>query len=67
MSEKRLVDELRRELARAEKASARAAKRRAALPPGSSRTRVTTANANWMRAAEYRELISRKLQEALSE
>ena len=45
---------LRKLLARAEKDSARCAAARAALPPGSSRARVTSANAKWMRAAEAR-------------
>jgi len=44
-----------RALARAEDASQRAAAARSALPPGSSRARVTTANARWARAAEHRD------------
>lgn len=39
----------------AEKASARAADARAALPIGASRARVTTANARWRSAAEERD------------
>ncbi len=49
------LSHLVRELARAQKASERASAARAALPPGSSRARVTTANARWMRAAEHRD------------
>lgn len=36
--------------------SARAAEARSRLEPGSSRARVTTANARWARAAESRDL-----------
>ena len=43
----------------AEAASLRAAERRAALPAGSSRARVTSANAAWARAAEERDLALR--------
>lgn len=39
----------------AERASARAADARAALPIGSTRARVTTANARWKSAAEERD------------
>lgn len=56
---------LRRELARLEKAAAKAGERRAALPAGSSRARVTTANARWARAAEARDRVERELAEAL--
>jgi hypothetical protein len=35
--------------------SEKAAAARAALPPGSTRARVTSANARWMRAAEARD------------
>ena len=41
--------------------SATKAKRRAALPAGSTRARVTTANANWARAAEARDRRERDL------
>lgn len=44
-----------RALARAEQKSQQLAERRAALPPGSSRARVTSANARWARAAEHRD------------
>lgn len=54
--------DLARDLLRAamalEKAQAKsdaASRSRAALPPGSSRARVTSANARWMRAAEERD------------
>lgn len=55
------VRRLERELARAQKASTRASDARASLPPGSSRARVTTANARWMRAAEHRDRIAAQL------
>lgn len=44
-----------REYDRAQKASLRACDARSALPPGSTRARVTTANANWARKAEERD------------
>lgn len=50
-------EKLLREFRRAAKASERAAAARSKLPPGSSRARVTTANAKWARAAEFRELL----------
>jgi hypothetical protein len=51
----RTLATVERELAAAQRASERAAQARAALPAGSSRARVTTANAKWMRAAEHRD------------
>lgn len=48
---KRLVTLLDRAEAKAQKAC----DTRAALPPGSSRARVTTANARWATAAEARD------------
>jgi hypothetical protein len=48
-------ERLAKALRLAQKASDRAAAARAALPPGSSRAKVTTANARWMRAAEERD------------
>ena len=56
------LDQLRKELARLERASAQAAERRAALPPGSSRARVTSANAKWMRLAEARDRVQRQIE-----
>lgn len=52
---------LRRELSSAERSSSRAAEARSKLPPGSSRARVTTANARWARAAEHRDRLLREL------
>lgn len=46
-------------------ASVRASEARAALPPGSSRAKVTTANARWMSAAEERDRCARELPGAL--
>lgn len=53
------------ELVRARRASATATERRAELPAGSSRARVTTANARWSRAAEYRDLCESRLEALL--
>lgn len=55
---------LRNLLARAEQSSERWSNRRASLPPGSSRARVTTANAQWAIAAEHRDKIAAALAEA---
>lgn len=49
------ISKARAALARAQRASERAADARAALPMGSSRARVTTANARWRAAAEARD------------
>lgn len=54
---------LRSALLAAERASARAAAARSRLPPGSSRARVTSANAKWSRAAEHRDRLARELAE----
>lgn len=54
---KAFSDLLDRKLRDAQKKSTKAAEVRAALPAGSSRARVTTANARWMRAAEHRDLL----------
>ena len=56
----RLLD-LAQQLVRAEAASLAACDARAALPPGSSRARVTTANARWARAAEHRDRVLQAL------
>ena len=45
-------------LARAAAKSIKACEARGALPPGSSRARVTSANARWMRAAEERDRVA---------
>ncbi len=50
-----------REYQEAERRSKAAMARRQALPPGSSRARVTTANANWARAAEQRDRVQDRL------
>ena len=57
------LDQLKRELARLERASAQAAEKRASLPPGSSRARVTSANAKWMRLAEARDRVRKQIEE----
>lgn len=55
------LDDLRRALRRVTRDSERAAAARAALPPGSSRARVTTANARWARHAEERDRLAREI------
>lgn len=65
-SDERIVD-LRKKLAKAQEQSLKCAERRRALPIGSSRARVTTANANWARAAEHRDRISDLLDKAIAE
>jgi len=61
------LSELKRELARAEVKSQKLAEKRAAWPAGTSRARITTANARWARAAEYRELLRNKISELENE
>lgn len=51
----RMLRTLARQLEDAEKACIKATAARAALPAGSSRARVTTANARWATAAEHRD------------
>lgn len=46
---------------RAVEASERASEARRALPPGSSRAKVTTANARWISAAEERDRLAAEL------
>lgn len=52
---------LRRELERAQMKSMRAMEARFRLPAGSSRARVTSANAKWAAAAEHRDRIAAQL------
>lgn len=56
------IRSLEADRARAGVASAKAAQARASLPPGSSRARVTSANAKWMRHAEALARIDRALE-----
>jgi hypothetical protein len=58
------VAELEKKLAAAQKKSMEWAMRRGALPAGSTRARVTTANAEWARAAEHRDRIADALEQA---
>ena len=58
------IAKLEAALADAQAKSHAAMDRRRALPPGSSRARVTTANANWARAAEHRDRVSDMLDAA---
>jgi hypothetical protein len=53
---------LRRDLLRLTRSSERACRARAALPPGSSRARVTTANARWACAAEARDRCQERIE-----
>ena len=55
---------LRRDLARAEAKSERLCAARADLPPGTSRARVTSANARWAIAAEERDRLLRAVEMA---
>ena len=61
------ISRLERALRAAQAASDRAMERRRALPTGSSRARVTTANALWMTAAEHRDRIAEQLEKARQE
>lgn len=58
------VARLEKSLAQAQAASLRWADRRGALPAGSTRARVTSANAKWARSAEHRDRISDQLDAA---
>jgi hypothetical protein len=60
------IEHLERRLAEAQEQSLAWAERRRALPPGSSRARVTTANANWARAAEHRDRCRDRLDAAMA-
>lgn len=60
------VARLRRELVAAQKRSDKLAMARAALPIGSSRARITTANARWSSAAEARDRAQKELDDALA-
>lgn len=55
------LDALRKELSRLTRESLKASERRAALPPGSSRARVTTLNAKWARLAEARDRVAAQI------
>ena len=57
------LERYRKLLAYAEKDSARACEARGRLPMGSSRARVTTANARWRSAAEHRDRLALKVAE----
>ena len=66
MESKELHD-ARRALAKAQAASTRAMDARARLGPGSTRARVTTANANWANAAEHRDRCKERVEELEAE
>ena len=55
LSAARMLRELARRLESAERAAIKTAVARAALPAGSSRARVTTANARWASCCEERD------------
>jgi hypothetical protein len=57
----RSIPDLQRALKSASEKSRRLCLARAELPPGSSRARVTTANARWKSAAEERERLEAEL------
>lgn len=57
------VAKLRKLHAAAEKKSANFAAARSRLPPGSTRAKITTANARWMRAAEERDRLAKLIDE----
>lgn len=57
----RMLRALAGDLESAEKATQKCTAARAALPAGSSRARVTTANARWMTAAEHRDRCEARL------
>lgn len=59
------IPTLVRELVAAQARSTKASEARLALPAGSSRARVTTANARWMRASEERDRREAALRAAL--
>lgn len=56
------LERLRKELKKAQAKSLKCAAARHALPPGSSRARVTTANARWASAAEERDRLQEKVE-----
>lgn len=58
------IQRLEKEFAKADRDSKKAAMARAALGPDASRAAMTTANARWMRNAEYRDKIASKLDAA---
>jgi hypothetical protein len=65
-----IAEDLRRELERyldAQAASTRAQDARAALPPGSTRARVTSANARWAQLAEGRDRLKEHIEQRLVE
>jgi hypothetical protein len=55
------IERLRKLVERATRDSERAAEALTALPAGSSRARVTSANARWTRAAQHHDDIARRL------
>jgi hypothetical protein len=54
---------LKKAIVRAQARSMALATAMASLPPGTSRARVTTANARWARAAEERDRILKQVEE----
>lgn len=57
----RMLRTLARDLEAAELAMLKASSARAALPAGSSRARVTTANARWSTKCEHRDRVEARL------
>lgn len=60
----RPLRDIERDLRAAELAVHRTSERRRALPSGSSRARITTANAKWAIACEARDRLLREAEEA---
>lgn len=60
------IADARGALADAQAKSTRAMQARQRLEPGSTRARVTTANANWARAAEHRDRCQDRLDALLA-
>ncbi len=58
-----MTSPLRRQLAQLEAKVRKTSEARRALPPGSSRARVTTANARWATACEARDRVLRQIEE----
>ena len=59
----RAIEELCREYQRACVSVLKTSAARAAIPPGGSRARVTTANARWSTACEHRDRIEARLRD----
>lgn len=61
------IAELSKELVAAQKKVERESASRMALPPGSTRARVTTANGRWMAICEHRDRLDEELRAYLKD